>query len=903
MNRPLSTVSLRVLMLVLVGLLGAVALLFAARDLLQSREMTLEVASLARQNAIADHGLQAIKAFALERGRSNVVLRGEGAITPEDRQLISERRASTDKHLAAIIASLPEGMSAHTEQLQRAWARVKWLRPELEKDFIRVRADRVLSLPATWLEAANMLMSAIESTMIDLAHISGRTDAGFDRISTLRVLAMQLRNMLGGESTTFGSELSANREPSPEAIQSLVATVNYMRGRSSQIWAQLEPGVKQVCADEELAALDSLRDLLFNRLRPLQNEILRAIETGRRAQIPLRDYLEVSTATLNASVEVGNALNRTAESYTQERLLQAQRQQLSSIVRIVAILLLAGLAALTLFVRLTQPLRGILGYINELLGSQSASATLPIRGVRGDEFGRIRQALDVLEKVMADRLRQKAALDDSERINASILASTPQAIIVSGHDGLIKVFSPGAEKMLGYTAGELIGKFTPLVFLDARQLGQRAARLADELGRPVEADWKVLVLMKQIHSSTPGEKGVAARKNALSSDKREWTFLRKDGKHITVLCEASQMTRESGEVEGCLFVASDITERFMATVEMERLAHYDTLTGLPNRRLLHDRSQMAITQARREKSRLGLMLIDLDRFKPVNDELGHAAGDALLKDVARRMHGCLRESDTLARLGGDEFVALLPGVAYDEDALLVGEKIRVALSEPFDLSGGHTVLIGCSIGLAVFPEHGKDEKRLLSNADQAMYVAKQLGRNRVQLFNGVERTDADAAEDRSRRASFPVMRLVWHDAYMCGEPSIDQEHREIFDRANELIHTVVSGDEMVVDLYDALDELVASAEAHFVNEERLLARCRYPDLEEHILEHQNLMARAQVLRRKAIAGELTLGALVTFIVQDVVVKHMLTEDRKYFSYLKPLTAAATEESSGMPDAA
>ena len=268
------------------------------------------------------------------------------------------------------------------------------------------------------------------------------------------------------------------------------------------------------------------------------------------------------------------------------------------------------------------------------------------------------------------------------------------------------------------------------------------------------------------------------------------------------------------------------------------------------------------------------------------------------------MHLCLRESDTLARFGGDQFVVLLLGVVWNEDALLVADKIRASLSTPFDLLGGHVVFSGCSIGLAIFPEHGKDEKRLMSNADEAMYAAKELGRNRVQLFSGVERMDEPPTPERAeRKASFPVMRLVWHDAYLCGEPLIDLEHREIFDRANELIHAVVSGDENIVDLYDALDDLVASAEAHFVNEERVLSRCHYPDLEEHVLEHQNLMARAQVLRRKAIAGELTLGALVTFIVQDVVVKHMLTADRKYYPLLKSSQASASVESIGMQNGA
>ena len=688
MNKPLSILSLRLLMLVLVGLLGTVALLFAARDLVQSREISREVDFLVRQNGIADHGLHALQDFAFERGRSNVVLRGEGAIGADNRALISDFRVSADRSIAAVLAELPEGMGAQREELQRAWAKVKWLRPELDKDFVRPRGDRVPQLAAGWLDAANTLMTALESTMIDLAQVSAGIDAEYARINGLRILVMQLRNLLGGESTTFGAELSANREPNAQVSQAFVGRVNFLRGRSLQIWSQLEPGLLQIGGDELRMAQDRLSDLLFSKLRPLQNEVLRAIELGHRPQVPLDDYLAMSVSTLTACVELGDAINRTAEFHTKDRLEKAQQQQLSAIVRIVAILVLAGLVALALYVRLTRPLRGILGHINTLLGNRAAMPISATSKVRGDEFGRIRQALDVLEKVMAERLRQKAALDDSERINASILASMPQTIIVTGNEGLIKVFSPGAEKMLGYTAAEVVGKLTPSAFLDPRQLRLHAKRLSDELGRPVEPDWNVLVALTKVDLPAQGPEKKTTRKAALSSDKREWTFVRKDGKRITMLCEATQMNGANGEVEGCLFAASDITERFKATVEMERLAHYDALTGLPNRRLFHDRIQMAITLARREKSRLVLMLVDLDRFKPVNDELGHAAGDALLKDVARRMQLCLRESDTLARIGGDEFVVLLPGVLRDHDALLVAEKIRAALNEPFDLSGG-----------------------------------------------------------------------------------------------------------------------------------------------------------------------------------------------------------------------
>jgi diguanylate cyclase (GGDEF)-like protein len=163
------------------------------------------------------------------------------------------------------------------------------------------------------------------------------------------------------------------------------------------------------------------------------------------------------------------------------------------------------------------------------------------------------------------------------------------------------------------------------------------------------------------------------------------------------------------------------------------MAQYDALTHLPNRALFNDRLHQAIAAAQRNKAHLALMFIDLDKFKPVNDTYGHGVGDLLLKEVALRIQDCLRESDTAARIGGDEFVILLPAIETQQDASKVGEKIRLALNQPFELAG-HTLKIGSSIGVAVYPQHGSDEKLLVKSADIAMYHAKQNGRNNVKIY-------------------------------------------------------------------------------------------------------------------------------------------------------------------------
>ncbi len=172
---------------------------------------------------------------------------------------------------------------------------------------------------------------------------------------------------------------------------------------------------------------------------------------------------------------------------------------------------------------------------------------------------------------------------------------------------------------------------------------------------------------------------------------------------------------------------SDITERKNMEESMRRMAHYDLLTGLPNRALLSERLQQAVIKARRESRHMAVMFLDLDKFKPVNDQLGHDVGDLLLKQVAQRLLGSVRASDTVARLGGDEFVVLLYAIDDEQDAAVVAQKILNVLNQEFSVAG-HEIAISGSIGIAVYPQQGDDEKALLINADIAMYRVKKNAR-------------------------------------------------------------------------------------------------------------------------------------------------------------------------------
>jgi diguanylate cyclase (GGDEF)-like protein/PAS domain S-box-containing protein len=185
---------------------------------------------------------------------------------------------------------------------------------------------------------------------------------------------------------------------------------------------------------------------------------------------------------------------------------------------------------------------------------------------------------------------------------------------------------------------------------------------------------------------------------------------------------------------GFVCVVRDITERTYAEEQIKHLAYHDALTGLPNRLLFKDRVTVALSHAQRDNSRLSVLFLDLDRFKVINDSLGHNIGDQLLQAVASRVQSCVRDSDTLARLGGDEFTLLLAGLVRSDDAAPIADKILDAVRLPFNIEG-RDFYITTSIGISLYPEDGSDAESLIKNADTAMYQAKEQGRDNYQLFN------------------------------------------------------------------------------------------------------------------------------------------------------------------------
>jgi diguanylate cyclase (GGDEF)-like protein/PAS domain S-box-containing protein len=318
---------------------------------------------------------------------------------------------------------------------------------------------------------------------------------------------------------------------------------------------------------------------------------------------------------------------------------------------------------------------------------------------RRDPQGAVAGVIGVATNVTEQRLAERAANQSERRYRmlfqgnlAGVYRTTPDGRILDCNDSFARIFGYGSrEEVLGLQAWDL--------YMTPEDRRSAMARLTERR----------------------------------SLTNFEQCLRRKDGSHVWILENANLMESPDGKTTFIEGTVIDITERKRAEEQVKHLAFHDPLTGLPNRLLFNDRLRVAMVHANRYREKLAVLFLDIDRFKVINDSLGHSIGDELLRRVAERVGGCIRQEDTIARLGGDEFTVLLPGIARDEDAGTIANKILEAVRLPFFIEH-RELFITTSVGVTVYPTDGAEAEMLVRNADTAMYRAKEQGRDNYQLY-------------------------------------------------------------------------------------------------------------------------------------------------------------------------
>ena len=317
--------------------------------------------------------------------------------------------------------------------------------------------------------------------------------------------------------------------------------------------------------------------------------------------------------------------------------------------------------------------------------------------LRRDEAGKLQEVWAVMRDITE---RRKA--EEDMRLAAAVFTGSHDAIIITDADNRIVSVNKAFTEITGYTAEEAIGQNPKML----------------QSGRHDRDFYQGLWVQLCETGYWQGE---------------IWNR-RKNGEPYPEWLSISAIKDERGNTVNHIAIFTDISQAKEAREYIQFLAHYDPLTQLPNRILLQDRLTQAIAGAQRRKDKVAIMLLDLDRFKNINDSLGHDCGDALLVEMAARIKGLLREEDTVARLGGDEFVIVLQNLKTAKDANPSAHKIMEALREPF-LLDAHQIMVTPSIGISIYPEDGQDSNGLMKNADAAMYAAKKSGRNNYMFFS------------------------------------------------------------------------------------------------------------------------------------------------------------------------
>lgn len=344
-------------------------------------------------------------------------------------------------------------------------------------------------------------------------------------------------------------------------------------------------------------------------------------------------------------------------------------------------------------------------------------------------------------------------LDRSEKLHRFIVNNSPDIIFMLDDKGCFSFLNSKIETLLEYTRDTLLG--LPISSLVEDDDKDKLSYLFERTLVPNSGAQTIDISIK------PNDTGKSKRFFELSLWKID--------------DESGQTHFGSSQRHTVYGTARDITERMEAEAFINFQAYHDLLTRLPNRSLFKDRLSMAITQAQRSDSQLAVMFIDLDRFKVINDSLGHTMGDRLLQAVSQRLQECIRKGDTLSRFGGDEFTLLLPDAQTEEAAIQVAEKILESIKQPFKLAG-HDIFVGASIGISIYPDSGVTLDTLIKNADIAMYKVKKTGKDGYQLFSSEMNTSATerlTLEQDMRKA-------IENDEFeICYQPQIDIQTREI----------------------------------------------------------------------------------------------------------------------------
>jgi diguanylate cyclase (GGDEF)-like protein len=640
--------------------------------------------------------LQLVEALSIERGALQERVLSDHPGTENLAEVAARNDALLDRAQHSMrAAGLPD------EAVTRARAMLIDARVLVAEAVRHPLPERDLSLVPPMIARLIERLDEVELAVARAEREAARADASVGAVVAVGSLAVEMRSAAGRRSTLLSGWIGG-QAITPAQIERAM----YQTGQIEHAWERLQRQVLIVGESPRLAAaVAATRETYFGQAEPRYREVLAIARIGADRPMSLADWRRWTIAALRGTLIARDAAIAEAVERGTTLAVEAQERLAIAAAATIGLCLLGAGALLILLRRLVLPVQHLTAAVTRLAEGDVA-AEVPERG-RGDEIGAMAAAIEVFRKNAVDlrqtNLRFDAAL--SNMIQGLAMYDAGERLIVA---------NLRLSELAGVTPGTL-------------RLG---ATYREGLADDAPACWLPGGTLQAIYRENQRQ---------APADGTSVTLERKCGSRVVAF---SSRPLADG---GWLVTLEDITERRRNESRIEYMAHHDALTGLPNRVLFHERLEESLMRAARGEG-FALLYLDLDRFKPVNDTLGHPAGDALLQEVTRRLLTELRETDAVSRLGGDEFAVLQASVSQPQQAALLAQRLIAALCAPYDI-GGHTVDVGVSIGIALAAGEGDTSDALLKNADLALYRAKLDGRGTWRFFE----PDMDAQMQARRR--------------------------------------------------------------------------------------------------------------------------------------------------------
>ncbi len=693
-------ISIRQLLLLVLGLLSLIAVFSVALNAVSVIQQYNQAARLGVENQLANRTLRVTVELAIERGLTATLLATGNRISPAALQQLNAQRLRSDRESQQFL-SLLQRLGDHAATLAQSNSLASFHQLQAELEGLRNQVDRTLITPDNsrlrqrWMDRLTHQIGVIADIPRLFQVSANESERAIRYGSLLKESFFTLSEYAGLERATIAQVIAQQRPFSAGDLLRLERYRDIMAVSEKQIDSVLRfyprsRGIK--------TALERMDSEYHGRYEKLRQSLLLSSRSENDYPIGPLEWFSEATRSIDSILSLSQAVSLDHDSGIRSIQKSANQAALRLLISALLIGILFFGACVIIYRRILHPLRR-LEQAADTIGDGNLQQ--PIHIVLDDEFGSLEKRLETMRaNLLFDREQREKVEQELQKLHQAVEQSV-SAIIITDGNGLAEYVNHRFELTSGYQQGRIIGS-------------------AMKFTRPGEAEPQTC---REIWDA---ERVAGVWEGELLNQKQ-------DGEYYWVLASISPVKNRQGEVSHYISVQHDITERKALEKQLNYLAYHDALTGLPNRALLADRFDQVIGRSRRCGCLVAVLMLDLDRFKVINDSLGHHTGDEVLLEVAKRLHAIARESDTVCRYGGDEFVILLPDIGHPAGVSDVARRITESIAERIRLKE-RELYISCSIGATLWPQDGKTLDSLLSHADAAMYQAKGQGGEHFSFF-------------------------------------------------------------------------------------------------------------------------------------------------------------------------